>query len=187
MEVDREGDFRAEIVEFGLRELDSKAVCVPIRAKITEFWNGEAWDDWRQYDMHAGGDIWIGKKDGSANDKQIEALMRHAGWDGSLAALVDGSWHPTPCQITVKQDSYEGKTTYKIAWLNAFDRTPGGGSMSNVDEAKVKGLEARFGQTLRALSGNVRRNAAAPSGRKPPAPPKASSVPAGAANGDIPF
>lgn len=189
-EIDREGNFQVEITEYGLREMEapSQAVCVPIKATITAAWNGEAWEDWRAYQVEASGDIWIGKTDGKTNDKQIEALIKHAGWDGSLAALIDKTFKPTPCSVTVTKDEYKGKVRYRISWLNAFDSVPGG-SVSNVDADKVKGLEARFGQTLRALAGNVKRNAPPANGSRPPAPPKPpQAAPVGAAaGGEIPF
>ena len=186
---DRTGDFKAEIIEYGLREIEGRqSVCVPIRALLTEMWDGEKWIDWREYQMAAEGDLWIGKSDGTANERQIESLIKYAGWDGSLPALVDGSWKPTPCQVQVQLDEYKDQKRYKISWLNPIDRTPGGGALSNVDDSKVKALEARFGSTLRALSGNVRRNQA-PAASKPSAPPKppANAQPVGAANGEIPF
>jgi hypothetical protein len=124
------------------------------------------------------------------NEKQIEALVKCAGWDGNLSSLVDGSWTPTPLQVSVEEDTYKEQTRYRIAWLNPVDRTPGGGSLSNIDTSNVKALEARFGSPIRAIVGSAKRNAAPTTG-KPPAPPKPAArqpVPAGAGAGDeIPF
>jgi hypothetical protein len=190
-QCDRAGQFKGDITEYGLRQMQapSQAVCVPIKVLLTEWWDGAQWVDWRSYGMEAQGDIWIGKKDGAVNEKQIEALVKCAGWDGNLASLVDGSWTPTPCQVAVEEDSYNDQTRFRISWLNPLDRTPGGGSLSNVDETNVKALEARFGSPSRAIVAAAKRNAAPTTG-KPPAPPKPAArqpVPAGAGDDGIPF
>lgn len=182
---DRAGVFRIEICEYGLKEMDSGAVAVSIKALLTEWWDGAQWLDWRQYDMEAGGDVWIIKKDnGGANDKAAESLMRHAGWDASVTAIVDGTWKPTPCQAVINQEEYKGQKSFKIAFLNDFNRTPG--ALSNVTPEKARDLENRFGSTLRALQSNVRRNQPAATNSRPPAPPKAPEPAAATADG-IPF
>jgi hypothetical protein len=184
---DRSGVFRIEIIEYGLKEMDSGSIAVAVRARLTQWWDGAQWVDWAQYDMECSGDVWIVKKDGSTNDKAAESLMRHAGWDASLPAITEGTWKPSPCQAVVNQEEYKGTKSYKIAFLNDFERTPG--AMSNVDTGKAKELENRFGSTLRGLHGNIKRNASAPTASRPPAPPPAApqSVAAGANGDGIPF
>jgi hypothetical protein len=168
--VDREGTFQAEIESFGLKEMESGSIAISIRANLTACWSGEGWDSWSEYMMDAQGDLWIVKKDGTLNSPQVEALMKHAGWDGNLESIINETWKPTPCQVVVQKDSYKGVDRYKIGFINDLNRTPG--AMSNVDAAKAKELQARYGAQLRALAGNAVRNNAAPAG-KPSAPPPA--------------
>lgn len=190
---DREGAFRAVISDYGLKEMESGAVAVAIKARLTDFWdaaNGE-WIPWEQYEMEVEGDIWIVKKDGGGvNQNGAESLMRHAGWDGSLESISNATWQPTACQVVVKRDEYKGNVRYKIAFVNALDRTPGG--LSNVDPAKVRELETRYGAQFRAIGGNIKRNAPPAVGR--PASPPASAAPprppepaAASSNDKIPF
>ena len=184
---DRSGVFRAEILDYGLKKMDSGAVSVAIHVLLTEMWDGENWQPWRDYDMEAYGDVWIIKKDGALNDRQAKALMQYAGWDASLVAITDATWKPTPCQVEITHERYKDQDQFKVSWVNDFNRVPGAGALSNVDSDKVKELEARFGSPLRALQGNVKRNGSAPASKKPAPPPKAA-VAAGAASGDgIPF
>jgi hypothetical protein len=184
---DRTGIFRAEILDYGLKEMESGAVAVALHVKLTEHWDGENWQPWGEYDMEAFGDVWIVKRDGKLNDKQAKALMQYAGWDASLESISESTWETTPCQVEIAHEKYNDKDQYKISWVNDFNRVPGAGALSNVEQSKVKELAARFGSPLRALQGNVRRNTV-PMGtnKKPSAPPK--PVAAGAAKEDgIPF
>jgi hypothetical protein len=184
---DRTGNFRAEILDYGLKQMESGAVAVALHVLLTEMWDGENWLQWREYDMEAFGDVWIVKKDGALNDRQAKALINFAGWDASLASIADETWKPTPCQVEIAHDRYKDQDQYKISWVNDFNRVPGAGALSNVDAGKLKELEARFGSPLRALQGNVKRNTASPSTKKPPSPPKAAATAAVAAGDDIPF
>lgn len=172
--VDREGIFRGTITEYGLKEMESGAVAVSIKAKLDEFYQADAWHPWAEYEQEAQGDIWVLKKDnGGPNDKAIASLVRCAGWDGEFTSITNETWKPTPAQFVVKREEYNGQTRFKIAFVNEFDRSPSG-SMGNVDQAKAKELQARFGSQLRAIVGNSKR-AAPPNGSPPAPPPKSKS------------
>lgn len=193
--VDREGDFQGVIYEYGLREFDSGTVAISIRARLDAMWNGEEWEDWKQYDVEAFGSLFIIKRNGELNNTQVESLVRSAGWDGTMNSVVHGTWKPTPCQFSIKSEVYKEATQFKIAFVNPFDRVPGGG-MGNIDADKAKQLEAKFGASLRAIAGNVKRNTVASGQSAPPAPPKPNGAwkpptvqqsVASAAAEDIPF
>lgn len=180
---DRTGNFRAEILDYGLKEMDSGAVAVSLHVLLTEMWDVDNWIPWRDYDMEAFGDIWIVKKDKKLNDRQVKALIECAGWDASLSSLTDGSWKPTPCQVEITRETYKNEDRYRISWVNDFNKTPGGGALSNVDANKLRELEARFGSPLRALQGNAKRNGSSPASSKP-APPPRTPVPSAAGEDD---
>ena len=167
-QVDRAGSFKATIEQYGLKEMDSGSVAVSLKAKLTDFWDGQQWHDWREYEQEADGDIWVVKTDGTPNDKAIESLVRFAGWDGDFLSIIQETWTPTPCQLTIKSETYKNVPRIKIAFVNDLNRTPGG-QMSNVDEAKAKDLQARFGASMRAIVGNAKR-----AGAIPAPPPKAN-------------
>lgn len=196
--VDRPGTFRGEIKEYGLKEMESGAVAVGIRASLTQFFDQESkeWMDWSAYDQEAEGDIWIVKKDGKPNTNGVESLTKYAGWDGDIMAVIQGSWQTIPCQLVIIEESYKGQTRSKISFVNDYDRTPGG-QLSNVDENKAKELAARFGSQFRAIAGNGKRSTPAstkmPNGRPPipraretPEPPM-EPLPARTSGDDIPF
>lgn len=173
--VDREGTFRGLITEYGLKEFDSGAVAVAIKARLDQIWTGDDWQDWSEYGMEAEGNIWIVGKEGKPNDRGVESLIKCAGWDGNILAVSGETWKPTPSQFVIKAEQYQGRAFNKIAFVNEHDRTPGG-SLSNMTDEKVKSLATRFGSQFKAIAGNVKRSAipAAPpkngNGVKPPVP-----------------
>lgn len=197
IECDREGDFRAEILEYGLQKADSGAVGVRMCFRLTAMWNTESqqWDDWSQWNVVAWGSQWIIKKDQKVNTRTVESLSRNCGWDGSLGSIVNNTWEPTPCQVSVKAEEYEGNTSHRVAFVNPFDRIPGA-NVGNVDIDGLKALEQQFGSSLRAVVGNVKRNTAPPqavnSKSGPKAPPKPTQAmetvpPAANEQDEIPF
>lgn len=186
MNFDREGTFRGEIIEYGLQDAkESKSVAVVVKCQVHEAYNfeTETWEDWRQWNMEGYGNVWVIKKDGTINEKSAESLMRHAGWSGSLNDIVTGDWKPTPVQFVVKSETYKNQTQYKVAFINGYDSTPGGGIRS-VDPDKAKELQLSYGSQFRALAGNVK--AKEPPKGKPSAPPAAAGA-APAEKDGIPF
>lgn len=170
-----EGHYRVEIEEYGLREAQSGAIAISLKAKILECWCGDdGWVQWASKEETVDGDIWIVKKDGiTTHDKSVESLAKYAGWDGDLGSVVTGKWQPIKCQVLVKREEYEGRSIYKIAFLNDWNREPGG--MGNVTAARALQLQEKFGRGLKAVAGQCVTAA--------PLPVGASSDP----DGDIPF
>jgi hypothetical protein len=196
MDCDREADFRGEIISYGLWEPDSGAVAVSCTFRATEIYNRDTqqWEPW-QYDMDAEGDIWIigGKEKGNKlNEKSVQRLMEATGWNGDLGCIADRTWNPNPCSWSTEADEYKGQTRYKVAWVNAFDRTPGGGGRAcNVDSAKAKALASKYGSQLRALAGSASKPAAPTTPPPRPAPQGVPAAQTRAANkvddSEIPF
>lgn len=168
-EMDREGDFQIAIKEYGVKKYDSGATAISVVASVLAQWNPETsqWDDWTGYDVEVHGYLIIIKKDGKLNAGQVEALCKHAGWNASLTAVAEGSWKPTPCQASVEANTYNDTTTYRIGFINAFDRIPGGVGGLSPDEAKA--LDNQYGAALRAVAGSSLHGTTKPAGR-PPAP-----------------
>jgi hypothetical protein len=192
MECDREGQFRGRITNYGLRKAkETKSVGVTITALLDEIWNAEseAWEPWAEYGMEATGTIWVIGKEGKVNQLGVESLMKHAGWDADFEAIANGAWEPKPCQLAVKAETYNDQVQFKIAFVNDFDRKPGG--MGNVAPDEAKLLQDQHGQALRALLSNAKRGATKPETAKPASPPKPNNRPVSAASGkgndEVPF
>lgn len=170
VDLDREGNFQIAITEYAVKAYDSGAKAIAVTANVLSQWNAETgqWDDWSGYEPHVvHGYLIVIKKDGKPNNGQVEALCKHAGWNASLSDVADGKWMPTPCQCSVEANTYNDTTTYRIGFINAFDRVPGGMGGLSVDEAKA--LDMQYGAALRAVAGSATHGTTKPAG-KPPAP-----------------
>ncbi len=165
--VTREGTFRGIITEYGLRETDGGALGISFKAMLSD-WHYEhqneagemisEWYPWADQNEFVEGSIWIIKKDGKTNESGVKSAFK-AGWDGDLASVESGDWKPIPCQFVVKSESYKNKrgeevVTLKAAFVNGYD-DPVGKSYGNVDQDKVKALNAKYGGAFRALAGSA--------------------------------
>lgn len=179
-EIDRSGNFRGKITDYGLYKSDkSDSVGINVTAKIDEIWDGEGWQDWSSYGIEAKGVFWIIKSNGELNMSQVTALSSIASWDGTIESVTERTWDPQSIQFSVSEEDYNGKKRYRIAFLNEYDRPPGGNS-SNVTPEVAKSLKDRFGSQLRAAVAGARRVSpknSPPSGSRPPVPPPRSLRP----------
>lgn len=185
-QIDREGIFRANIINYGVQNFDSGSVGIAVTADLTAMWmppadgNEGYWDDWSSYGYQADGTIIVVKKDGTMHKPQVEALCRHAGWDGNLEAVALGTWEPKPVQVTIKREvykkeGYDEQISFRINFINDYERSPG--SKGNVDAAKASELQSRYGGSLRAIAATVAQNAIPPANGKPSAPPARKGPP----------
>lgn len=170
MDCDRAGNFRAEIIEYGMKEFQSGAVAVQIKVALKEIWNHdeETWEPWEDYGMEAFGSIFVVGKEGNLNERGVKSLVNNAGWDGDFNSIANRTWEPALCQVNIKAEVYNNVTTYKVAFVNHFDSVPG--TMGMLDEDKVKDLAARFGASARSIASQAKANRL-PQTSKPPAPP----------------
>lgn len=200
--IDRDGVFQGRIIEYGLSEMESGAVCVNVMAKISaQFdFHSKSFVDWTNYtDVFARGAIWIVNKKGEVLDKAVKSMVDFAGWDGSLESIANETWQPEPCQFSIQpetdKDGREKAGEYRIAFLNDYDRVPG--SMSNIKPEQVGTLSAKYGGQFRALAGRQPAKASTnkpttqpqrPANGKPaPAKPVTAVVKNDDGEGDIPF
>ena len=163
-ELTQEGTFRGRILSYGLYQSDAGAKAVTMTVAVDEIWSEGEWHDWREHGFEVDGRIWVIKKDGSMIENNIQSLVNYAGWGANFGQLLDKSWEPKSIQFDVEENEWKNNVTYKIAWVKAFDATPGGG---NVSPEKAKELDGQFGSQLRAMTGNTQRAA-----QKPAAAPK---------------
>lgn len=207
-DLDRDGDFRVECQEYGLFNAGSGSVAVNMKFRVLEQFNPEIgeWDDWREYDVTVDGSFWIIKKpkegqtNGDLNDRQIDALVQHCGWDAKLKSIAEGTWTPTNCQVNVRKDDYQSgrlkRDVFRAAFINGYDSTPGGGGLGNVTAEDAGALDAKWGAKMRAVAANAKapqKPAGKPlsPAKKTPAketvPPSDEAGERTAANNDVPF
>lgn len=151
-----EGHFKAKIIDYGLKETDSGAVAVTVRAQLLAHYEqtGPEEYDWVDVeDTTCDGDIWVicGKAKGNCpNDSAVYSLVNHTGWDAELTSIIEHTWEPRECQVVVKAEEYKGNVYHKIAFLNAYNATPGS-LMNTVSSKRAKELVEQYGDTLRGF------------------------------------
>lgn len=172
-----EGDFRGEVLSYGLWEPDSGAVAISCTLRVVEVYDRESkqWhanyasEDgsvhaWRDAEIDCEGDFWIisnKSKGNKVNEEAVKAMMAATGWNGDIQVIANRTWDPRPCSWSTESEVYKEKTRYKAAWIKPYDNVPGGGRGGNVDAEKARALQNKYGSQLRALAGSA---------SKPPAP-----------------
>ena len=167
--IEREGTFRGEIIETGVKQFDGKqSVAATMLVRILEQWNfddGE-WLDWSQYGEYvAQGDVWVVGKDGKPLESNVGRLKATIGWTGTFATLQANGYVGQRLQFTVEGEEYKDQDWFKIGFVDPWGRTPGG-MAGTLDTSAVEGLDARYGGAMRAIGGP-------PPAGKPAAPPNA--------------
>lgn len=87
-------------------------------------------------------DAWLTER---ALDRTIENLITVFEFDGDFTNL--GQFAGKECQIKIVTEEYEGKTRYKVAYLNPKD----GGGIKAMDETKAADLATRLSQRAGAI------------------------------------
>ncbi len=168
--IDREGVARAYPVSWGLTEPPSGAIGWACRFRIVEWWNGEAWEDWTQFECEVEGTFWLTKKDGTVNENAARSLSDSLGWnDAEFETLRRFDWSGKGVQIAIKEEEYNKVRRFRAAFINPWDSTPGGGA-SDMSDEKIKQAQARFGSQLRAIIGQKPAPPGSPSAPKPVVP-----------------
>lgn len=156
VKLDREGRFKARPTSWTMRTRDSGSVCVSIGyAILAQFdYDTESWIEWGDAadDVYVYGDHYVIKKDGKPNNPMIEKLYDALGWDGNPDALLAAP-PDIVVQISVKADEYQGKTTFKVDWLDRGDAIPRKGGGANATPEDLVSVKAKFGSVLRAAFG----------------------------------
>ena len=168
--LDREGYFRVTPLEVVVRD-QSKAVqtvMIGVRFRINEAQIDKEWQNWSEYEYEVYGNYCIIKKNGALNETTAEQFRDVLGWDGNFD-LDD--WVPEPCQVKVKQHEYEGRISYRAAWLYPYDHE---GGMRACDPSIITAMNTTHGSMMRAFFGERAILPPKPVGRPTPPQPQAT-------------
>ncbi len=150
----KEGSYIARPINWGIPQVAAgKSPAFQCRFELLHWFDGKQWLECEQ-GLEMNGYFYLLKnmKDGGEpNTRTLESLEESLGWDGnSFDTLAHGEWSDTEVQLSTRFETFEKKTTLKIAFINPRDRKPGGGSVES-DPSAIKSLDQQFGAKLRAL------------------------------------
>lgn len=178
--IDRTGNFRLRVKDVKIRDTDkSQAVAIGFDFEVESQWDpstktwGQQWPEGNTVP----GDVWIVAKDGGPNEANVKRLVECLGWDGdfdNIHEMVD-----RVCSGTVDAEEYNGKTRYRVEWVNSYQSTPGGKAASSESVAKIK---STVGERVRAIA-SMAQYIQPPVPPKPGAPAASSPSPAKAPSG----
>ena len=151
MIVNREGRFRAAAIEAAANETGpNKLATETFRFALEEELQAGEWVDVAEEGLDIVAYCYIEKKDGTLNDFQIEALQSSFGWGGSDMFWFEENLRELPkVQLTLEEETYEGKTRIKVRFINAYDSEPGG--VSHADDATRKSISTRLGSDRKSV------------------------------------
>lgn len=174
---DREGRFIARPVEWSVSEQGENNLATFIVKFETVQWFDDRDQTWYDVPGEIVGYFYMEKKDGTANERTIKSIREAFGWDGiDLNALHNNDWSTTEVQLTLENETWQGKTRLKVKWLNPRDYA--GGQFERAAPETVKAIGSRLGAKLRALGG-APVGSTAPAGKpKAPPPPNGTKKPA---------
>jgi hypothetical protein len=176
---DREGRFKATILEHGVAETgpNNLATFVCKFGLTDELVNGE-WAGLgpEESGLDITGYFYLEKRDGSINTITVDQLKAAFGWDGRDPLwLQDSDFSQLTVQVKLEYEQYQGKnglkTSLKVRYVDAPDAE--GRGVPKADANARKSLSTRLGSKLRALAGGTPVSTPKPSG-KPAAPPPAA-------------
>jgi len=146
---DREVQYRFERISSGFdNEEDGKNTAFCIHMALTQLWD-DATREWQSldgYGFEIVGRFYIMKNDGTPNIPTIESLSKVLGWDGFNVEALHNHSGALQGQISVKMETYDGKTRPKAGWLSPYDYTPG---FKPAPKWVATSLQSKWGSALK--------------------------------------
>jgi hypothetical protein len=173
---DREGRFKATILEHGVAETGPNRLATFVcKFALTEELVSGEWEPLppEEGELDITGYFYLEKKDGSINTVTVDQLKAAFGWDGRDPFwLQDSDLGQLVVQVKLEFEQYDGKQRLKVRYVDAEDATPAGVPMA--DDNTRRTLSTRLGSKLRALAGGTPAPAPKPTGKPTAVPaPKA--------------
>jgi hypothetical protein len=168
MQLQNDGRFRGYAVNVGVAEHgENKILQWSAEMELREVWQNGQWEVIEPATITAF--QYLTKKDGSVNESTVKRLRAAFGWDGADPFWFhDHDVSSTLVQVTVKWDTYNGKSRLKVEWIDAGDAVPS--IVKKADDATRQRILAQFGPKFRAVSGGTSAMPPVPPRTAPPAP-----------------
>ncbi|MCP4541687.1 MAG: hypothetical protein GY832_31530 [Chloroflexi bacterium] len=180
-QIDRTGNFRGKIVDRGVGTSSGGFPQAILQLEADQMWDTEngVWIDW-EYDVRETIAYLIlfgknGKPTASARQ-----LMKALGWDGvAFIDIQENEKLKDEIQWQMGENTYEGNTTIRCQWIDAYDAVPGR-KVNKLEKSDIAALQAKYAGGLAKLSGGPKAKAAPPA-EAPTAPVQNPTPPVEAA------
>lgn len=161
------GRYKCTVTSCSLREKGpNNLLC------FSAYFRGDEGKDGDEYEPMEGdwgiiGDFYLERKDGSLNEDQVRKLAAVFEWNGDYNTLGTAATGAR-CKLTVKDDTYNGKTRPKADWLDHIDAGDSGFSL-DWDAATAKKAQMKLAAKTKAVLGSPA--APRPVATRPATPP----------------
>lgn len=162
--LDRAGTFHARPVDWSLQsstKANSKAKNINIRYEILDQAGKDAegktaWSTPWPAGVEVYGRHYVIGTDGRIIPGNVARIIRSLGWSGKFQDIgrTPQELGLRDCRIEVTEESYGGKTSLTVNWLNPYDYE-GSGGMEGEDDATLFALDNERGAEMRAIVGQV--------------------------------
>lgn len=148
--LERPGLFRAVPIDWSVQELPSGDPIVRVHFECREVYENEAWRDLADRRM-VRGDFFVLKKGGATNEGVVSSLVKHLGWNGAFAQILDNPCPPESgiVQVEVEAREFKGKTYCQVKWINGANAKPKG---AGIGHSEVRDLDKKYGGDLQKLA-----------------------------------
>lgn len=184
-EIERDGVFRAYPIAWTLEEPSKKpdkdtgqpsqSQPIVFQFAIYQEWGKDAagngaWSDPWPEGYFVFGRSYVITKVGEVNEGAVKALAEAGLWNGDVDEIA-GPVRNVYVLITVERNDYNGKVSYRVAWINPnADVPPERTGFKPVDPSVLALTRQRFGQKMKAVAGGTK-------GGRPPTPPAQPAAP----------
>lgn len=176
--INHTGTFRGDIVDAGVSVTKNDFPQYVAKLLAEAYWDEDEqqWVNWK--DVEENETIaYLVLFGGTGETLTCEQVKKVTGWNGvSFTDLNNIDATKVSLQFRIADNTYKGKTTKQVEWIDVYDATPGGAGIRKLDADGLKQLDAKYKQMLAATA-----KKAAPAKAKKASPPakkvKAPAIP----------
>ena len=148
--IDRTGTFRGRIVDHGVSKSTGGYPQWIASLIASEYYDVEeqVWVDWSEYDVNEITTylVLFGGKGETLNSQQVKKVT---GWNGNSFAELNGlNLDEVGIQFRVEENTYEGKTSLQVAWIDEYDATPGR-TVRKLNPDELTALDTQYAKFLK--------------------------------------
>ena len=150
--IEQEGTYRGNVLDHSVCLSTNSFPQLVLSLQGVEIYDTEteSWHDWSdvpENELIAYLILVDSKNQRTLNYEQIQLAL---GWDGnSFSGLEELDLSEVKIQFRVEPNTYDGKTTLQVSWIDGYDAIPGR-TLRKLDAQGLKSLDAQFKNILKS-------------------------------------